>query len=141
LEAAVEIRTARAPGDIAQATLIDEALLGSDERAVYIDSVAGAGGLSVVEVHGEIRGFCCLDHKYFFEKPFISLLVIMPDARRLGLGGALISWCSSAHPEVWTSTNTSNAAMRGLLAKLRWQYCGEVCGLDDGDPEMFFKTG
>ena len=136
----MEIRNAVASHEIAQATLIDEAISGANGRAAYIASVARTGGLSVATLSGEIKGFCCLDHKYFFEKPFVSLLVISPDARRMGLGEGLLAHSSSLYPEVWTSTNKSNSAMRRLLAKAGWQFCGELGGLDEGDPELFFKT-
>lgn len=136
----MQIRKAFAPEDITQAALIDEAHVGSNCRADHIASAAKAGGLRVAALHGEIKGFCCVGHGYFFEKPFVSLLIISPDARRLGLGEGLLSHSTSAHSEVWTSTNKSNSAMRSLLAKAGWQYCGELRGLDDGDPELFFKT-
>ena len=139
VEAALEIRNATTPDEIARAVTIDEALLGSNDRADYITSVAESGGLSVAALRGEVQAFCCLDHGYFFGKPFISLLVVSPDARRLGLGAGLLSHRSSAYPEVWTSTNQSNSAMRKLLDKTGWRYCGELNGLDEGDPERFYK--
>lgn len=136
----MEIRKAIAPEEIARAVTIDEALLGSNDRADYITSVAENGGLSVAALSGEVQAFCCLDRGYFFGKPFISLLVVSPDARRLGLGAGLLSHTTSAYPEVWTSTNRSNAAMRKLLDKAGWRYCGELIGLDEGDPERFYRT-
>ena len=136
----MEIRKAITPDEIAFAAQIDETLLGSNYRADYISSVAENGGLSVAILRNEIKAFCCLDHSYFFAKPFISLLVVSLDTRRLGLGTGLLSHSSSAHPEVWTSTNQSNSAMRKLLDKTGWRYCGELSGLDDGDPERFYKT-
>lgn len=140
VEAALEIRKAITPDDIAHAITIDEALTGSNNRADYIRSVAENGDLSVAALHGEVQAFCCLDHDYFFGKPFISLLIVSPDARRLGLGTGLLSHCASARPEVWTSTNRSNSAMRKLLYKAGWRYCGELSGLDEGDPELFYRT-
>lgn len=136
----MEIRKAITPHEIARAVSIDEALLGSNDRADYITSVAENGGLSVAALSGEVQAFCCLDYGYFFGKPFISLLVVSPDARRLGLGADLLSYSSRAYPEVWTSTNRSNSAMRKLLHKAGWQYCGELIGLDDGDPEQFYRA-
>ncbi|MEM9682168.1 MAG: GNAT family N-acetyltransferase [Pseudomonadota bacterium] len=136
----MEIRKATTPSEVAHAIAIDQAVLGSNDRADYITLVSEKSGLSVAALHGNVRAFCCLDHGYFFGKPFISLLVVSPDARRLGLGTGLLSHNASAHPEVWTSTNRSNSAMRKLLDKAGWQYCGELCGLDDGDPERFYRT-
>ncbi|MEO1250900.1 MAG: GNAT family N-acetyltransferase [Pseudomonadota bacterium] len=136
----MEIRIATTPDDVARAVSIDEALRQSNDRALYIASVADNGGLSVAALRGDVQAFCCVDHGYFFRKPFVSLLIVSPDARRLGLGEGLLSHCSSAHPQVWTSTNRSNAAMRKLLDKAGWRYCGELVGLDDGDPERFYRT-
>lgn len=138
--AALEIRNGNTPDAIAHAVAMDEALFGSTERADYIATVAENGGLSVAKIRGEIQAFCCLDNRYFFSKPFISLLVVSPEARRCGLGAGLLSYCTSRFPEVWTSTNRSNNAMRGLLDKLGWRYCGELSGLDEGDPERFYRT-
>ena len=140
MEVALEIRKAITPDEIARAVTIDDAVLGSHDRADYIRSVAENGGLSVAALHGDVQAFCCLDDGYFFGKPFISLLIVSPEARRLGLGAGLLLHNSSAHPEVWTSTNRSNTAMRTLLDKAGWRYCGELSGLDEGDPERFYKT-
>jgi hypothetical protein len=30
--------------------------------------------------------------------------------------------------------------MRGLLSQLDWDYCGQLDGLDVGDPELFYKA-
>ena len=140
LEATLEIRKAFTPDEIACAVAIDEAHIGSNDRAVYITSVAESGGLSVAALCNAVQAFCCLDHNYFFEKPFISLLIVSPDARRLGLGAGLLSHNARRFPEVWTSTNRSNSAMQKLLKKTGWRYCGEISGLDEGDPEQFFKA-
>ncbi len=133
-------RRATEQAEINRAMAIDAMVIGSKERSEYIGSVAARGGLSVAAHQNEIRAFCCLDHHYFFEKPFISLLIVDPGARRWGLGFSLLSFNSQGWAEVWTSTNRSNAPMRALLEKSGWRYCGELDGLDAGDPELFFKT-
>ncbi|MEO1136464.1 MAG: GNAT family N-acetyltransferase [Pseudomonadota bacterium] len=133
-------RRATEQAEIDCAIAIDAMVAGSEVRSEYISSVAARGGLSVAAQQNEIRAFCCLDHQYFFEKPFISLLIVDPRARRCGLGSSLLSFNSKGGREVWTSTNRSNTAMRALLAKSGWRYCGELDGLDTGDPEQFFKA-
>jgi hypothetical protein len=140
VEAALEIRNAFAPNEVASAVAMDEAHMGSKDRAEYITSVAESGGLSVAVLRGGIQAFCCLDHSYFLEKPFISLLIVTPEARRLGLATSLLLHNSRLFPEVWTSTNRSNSSMRKLLKKAGWRYCGELSGLDEADPEQFFKS-
>lgn len=136
----MEIRTATKTDDIARAVSIDEAEHGSNARSDYIASVAGRGGLSVASLNGGIRAFCCLDDRYFFGKPFVSLLMVSRESRRLGLGSSLLGHQAAMFPEIWTSTNQSKSAMRQLLDKLGWRYCGEVIGLDEGDPERFYRN-
>lgn len=140
MEAALEIRKALTSAEIDCAVKIDEFVLGSNARAGYITAIAKKNGLSVAALRGKIQAFSCLDQDYFFGKPFISLLIVSPVARRLDLGAGLLSHNSRAYPEVWTSTNQSNSAMRKLLDKLGWRYCGELSGLDESDPERFYRT-
>ncbi|TQV77871.1 GNAT family N-acetyltransferase [Denitrobaculum tricleocarpae] len=137
----MEIRTASSHDEIVGAIALDEVQIDSKDRAGYIMSVAESGGLSVAVSEMGVLAFCCLDHRYFLGKPFISLLIVSPGARRQGLGTALLSLHVSALSEVWTSTNRSNLEMRALLQKADFRYCGELDGLDQGDPEQFFKYG
>jgi len=135
----MQVRTGRSEGDVAAAIQIDVSVTGTRERAPYIKSVAECGGLRVALEQDEVVGFCCLDDHYFFEKAFVSLLIVDQGSRRRGVGQVLLEATASERPEVWTSTNRSNAEMRGLLAKSGWKFCGEIEGLDAGDPEIFFK--
>lgn len=125
--------------EITAALRIDASLTSTDTRARYIAAVAARGGLRLIEDQAQVVGFCCLDDRYFFEKLFISLLVVDAGARRRGIGKELLEAAALEHSEVWTSTNRSNIAMRGLLAKIGWTFCGEIAGLDAGDPELLFK--
>jgi hypothetical protein len=34
----------------------------------------------------------------------------------------------------------SNTPICGLLSQLDWDYCGQLDGLDIGDPELFYKA-
>jgi len=129
-----------APEDVEGAVALDEAVLGSNERAAYIRELARAGGLAVAVRQGRVAAFACLDHRYFFGRPFVSLLIVAPEARRLGLGSTLLSDAASRNEQVWTSTNRSNAPMRLLLDTAGRLYCGEVSGLDPGDPERFYRS-
>ena len=136
----MQIRHVLTARDVQGAAAVDEAVIGSRQRHEYIASVAERGGLSVGAEDGDVVAFCCLDHRYFFEKPFISLLVVHPDSRKCGLGRRLLEFCrSEAISELWTSTNRSNVPMQALLKASAWHYCGEVRGLDADDPELFFK--
>ena len=60
--------------------------------------------------------------------------------RRRGLGSGLLRFYEDKGlVELWTSTNRSNSRMCDLLEKSRWQHCGELEGLDEDNPEQFFK--
>lgn len=137
---AIHIRQARSGADVQRAATLDAAVTGSKRRTAYIGAVAQKGGLSVALQGHTVRAFSCLDENYFFEKRFVSLLIVDPAARRQGLGAALLAFSCRGGDEVWTSTNRSNTPMRALLAKARWTFCGELEGLDEGDPELFFKA-
>lgn len=76
----------------------------------------------------------------FFNEGFVSLLYVTPARRREGIAtvliGAMEATCST--PKLFISTNRSNAPMRSLLLKLRYAEVGQVDGLDEGDPEVFY---
>ena len=135
----MKVRTGVTEDEMTAAIRIDASLAGTDTRAQYIAAVAERGGLRLIEDQGRTVGFCCLDDRYFFGKFFISLLMVDRGARRRGIGRKLLDTAALEHAEVWTSTNRSNIAMRGLLSKTGWMFCGEIEGLDAGDPELLFK--
>ena len=93
----------------------------------------------VVEADGRIRGFLVLDYS-FYGNGFVSLLVVHEDARRLGMGRALLQHAATIceTPKLFTSTNESNAAMRALLADAGFVASGIIHDLDPGDPELVF---
>lgn len=99
----------------------------------------GAGMSWAAVADGEALGFALVT-RHFFGFPFVDLLVVADDARRRGVGLALMSQCERDHDadRIFTSTNESNAPMRGLLDKAGWQASGQIDNLDPGDPELVF---
>lgn len=85
-------------------------------------------------------GYAVLEYT-FFEQGFLTLLMIAPAARRRGVGARLLGAAETActAPKLFTSTNVSNHPMRGLLSRAGWQRAGILHGLDEGDPELFFR--
>jgi ribosomal protein S18 acetylase RimI-like enzyme len=136
----MKVRTGETEDEITAAIRIDASLAGTETRAPYIAAVAERGGIRLIEDQGRTVGFCCLDDRYFFGKVFICLLMVDRGARRRGIGRRLLDAAALEHSEMWTSTNRSNIAMRGLLSKTGWMFCGQIAGLDAGDPELLFKT-
>ena len=115
---------------------------GDAARRAQIQLAIGRGHCEVWDLNGEIVGFVIMVPLAFFERDFVSLLVVSSTFRRNGVGSALMREAVEGSPrrEVWTSTNESNVAMRGLLAREEWQFSGTLTGLDDGDPEyVYFK--
>jgi len=136
----MQVRFGKTKDEINAAIAIDERVINTHDRAKYITAVAERGGLTLAFSQKRAVGFCCCDLNYLFEKPFVSLLIVDERERQLGFGRALLRSVADNHLELWTSTNRSNIAMRNLLQKEGWYYCGQLDGLDLGDPEMFFKT-
>ncbi len=102
-----------------------------------------AGGCSVSESDGRIVGYVSLDYT-FYANGFVSLLYVREDARRQGVGEALMRHAVSScrTPKLFTSTNLSNAPMQGLLAKLGFELTGVIHDLDPDDPELvYFRRG
>ena len=133
------IRATASPRDIDAAARIDRDITGAADRVQYIENLAAKGGLSVAIDRQQVVAFCCLDHNYFFERPFVSLLMVDPEFQRRGFGASLLQSIETGpYPEIWTSTNLSNAPMRALLRSNAYRQCGQVEGLDRGDPELFF---
>jgi hypothetical protein len=61
--------------------------------------------------------------------------------RRKGVGTGLLHFVERACTTVtiFVSTNLSNLPMQGLLTKSGYQLAGVVEGLDEGDPELFYR--
>ncbi len=79
--------------------------------------------------------------RHFFDRAFIELLMVGAAFRRRGIASAMLRYLADISPTelLWTSTNESNAPMRALLAAEGFIASGAVEGLDDGDPELFFR--
>ena len=96
-------------------------------------------GSCFVAEEGRVVGYACLDHT-FYSRGFVSLLFVREEARRRGIGEALMRAAMAAcrTPQVFTSTNLSNAPMQALLAKLGFELTGVIHNLDPGDPEVVY---
>jgi ribosomal protein S18 acetylase RimI-like enzyme len=93
----------------------------------------------VAESGGRVVAFGVM-RPIFFLEPFVELIVVDQANRRRGIARALLAYLDRQHnrPKLWISTNHSNTPMQGLLASEGFTYAGEVEGLDEGDPELFY---
>ena len=84
-------------------------------------------------------GFIIFDYR-FFDQGWIELIIIDEEYRGKGIGsivfGLVCEQCKA--DKVFTSTNNSNTQMQKALAKAGFSFAGNLNGLDDGDPELFY---
>jgi len=127
------------PADLDLLVRADPRLADSPAHRQHIADLLGAGLSWVMEVGGRTAGFAVVT-RHFFGFPFVDLLLVAEEARRGGVGLALMDHCERSHDadRIFTSTNESNAPMRRLLAKADWSVSGVIENLDPGDPELVF---
>ncbi|GAA2104488.1 hypothetical protein GCM10009841_22560 [Microlunatus panaciterrae] len=79
---------------------------------------------------------------WWFGASFLQLLYVDARHRRSGIGHELIDDARRrVSGRLFTSTNQSNAPMQALLESVGWLSCGRLEGLDEDDPELFYRTG
>ena len=139
----VEVRLRAARFTDAEAVIaFDPVAESSRERVNFIHQAITSRHAMVAEAGGQVVGFGVLDYS-FFECGFVKLLVVDEAHRRQGIGAALVEamvrGCRTA--KVFSSTNESNVAMQGLLAKVGFEPSGRVENLDPGDSErIYFRS-
>lgn len=135
----MHMRTA-SPADIEAICAFDSIAALEDSRLKIIEHAVADGHLHVADEEGEILGYVILVYT-FFTLGFVELLYVHPDHRRKGIGAALMRYAASlcTTDKLFTSTNLSNTNMQSLLMKLDYEESGIVHGLDEGDPELFYR--
>jgi len=93
----------------------------------------------IILVDNRAVGFVIFDYR-FFDQGWIELIVIDEAHRGQGIGGKIFDMiCKQCETtKVFTSTNSSNTQMQKALNKAGFSFAGEINGLDDGDPELFY---
>ncbi len=125
--------------DLEAMTAIDPKLRTEPQRAEHIAPLLDLGLSWLAERDGRALAYVIATTR-FFDRPFVDLLVVADEARRLGVGTALMAACEDQHDDdrLFTSTNESNQPMRALLAKAGYRVSGVIENLDPGDPELVF---
>jgi GNAT superfamily N-acetyltransferase len=126
--------------DIDVICAFDHVAENGEGRRLFLRKAIGTGHCHVAEDDSILKGYVILDYS-FFEFGFVELLYVHPDHRREGVGAALMQYAESicTTEKLFTSTNLSNTTMQALLMKLGYEESGIVHGLDEGDPELFYR--
>lgn len=127
-------------GDVAALLSLDPIAREQTSRRESIARWAAARSCHVALRADAVVGYAALTNG-FFGQPFVELVMVGEADRRSGIGLALIEGCIGLigdAPKLWCTTNRSNAAMQGLLAKSGFVRSGQIDNLDDGDPELVF---
>jgi ribosomal protein S18 acetylase RimI-like enzyme len=117
----------------------DPRVAGDLHRRELVDAAIAARHCWVGEHASAVAGYGVLSTR-FFGHDFIELVHVGADARRLGIGDALLEAIErSRHADrIFISTNESNAAMRALLEKRGYVPSGTIHNLEADDPELIF---
>jgi L-amino acid N-acyltransferase YncA len=135
----VNVREGR-PADVAAVIAFDQVAATDAARAAMIEQAAADGRLLVAEVDTQPVGFLVITDR-LLGHPFIELVYVRDSARRRGVATLLVGSILDRFPGdvLFTSANESNVPSRRLFASLGFVECGRIEGLDEGDPEVFFR--
>ena len=142
LKVELEMRLAGA-ADLAALMLIDAEIAPPSELPThrrYFENWVADGACWLAFVSGEPIGLAVL-HRHFFHRDFVELLLVRPGWQGRSVGRAMLRrLCRLAEgPDLWISTNRSNARMQHLLVSEGFDYTGIIEGMDEGDPELFYR--
>lgn len=129
-------------GHIEQIIALDESVIGSRCREAIIRNAVIEGRCYAIEADGIIAAYAIINSN-FFDRNFIELLIVKKEYRRKGLGRGLLNslidgYCRDGS-ELFTSTNSTNFPMQRLLNACGFICCGNIGGLDEGDPELIYR--
>jgi ribosomal protein S18 acetylase RimI-like enzyme len=129
-----------ASADTSRVVALDTvAAVGDSELQASIERWIADGSMRIAVAADEILGYCVTE-RAFFGHCFVVTLMVAEGARGQGIGTELLLDAQRQRytAKLFTSTNLSNQPMQRLLARLGWSSVGIVCGLDEGDPELFY---
>lgn len=117
---------------------IDSLVIGSHERKSYIENSIKQSQCVSVRHNDALVGFAIIDTS-FFGQNFISLVIVHPHYRRIGIAGGLIRYImNNVSGKLFTSTNQSNEAMQKVAESLGFVRSGIIQNLDENDPELIY---
>ena len=134
------IRQALAP-DVEALCSFDAIAQTDSRRQEFLERAIAEGNCFLLVADGDRRpvAYAVLEYS-FYGYGFISLLYVDARYRRQNHGRALLQHLEAIcqTEKIFTSTNLSNVAMQGLLAKLEYKLSGVIHNLEEGDPELVY---
>ncbi len=128
-------------GDVEALIALDVPLTSEAYQAAVVRESVATGRCYVARSSRRAVAYVTWDLA-FFNRPFVRLLAVGRQHRRLGLGAALIARveeAAAAYGELFVSTEQINAPMRALLASRGYAPSGSVDNVNaPGNPELFF---
>lgn len=126
-------------GDVDFMLALDALVPGRPRNRAWYENALRSGEAVVAMLDNRFAGFA-IHHHHFFERDFLSLLVVEPWCRRRGVATALVVAVMAACDggDLFTSTNRSNAVMLTSLQQWGFVPSGRIDNIDPGDPELVF---
>lgn len=126
--------------DLPLLAAFDTAITSDPRRSFELHQAIKNNQCWVCVLAGQPIGYAVVNH-HFYHQAFLALLYVDPEQRGQGIGAKLLEAVEAAlagTPKLFTSTNQSNRRMQKLLNKHGYKVTGNIEGLDDGDPEIFY---
>ncbi|WP_400164346.1 GNAT family N-acetyltransferase [Brevibacillus sp. TJ4] len=118
---------------------IDAMVTGDTSRAPQLSQAIDSGHCYTIAFDNDVTGYAVIDQS-FFRQTFLSLLVIHPFYRRMGLGDALLQRLEEMCPteKLFLSTSLTNTPMQKLCKKRGYVESGSIDNLNPNEPELVF---
>lgn len=118
---------------------IDQEVIGDYSRSEYLRTAIKEKRCIIQQTEKGIVGYLIFTND-FFENCFISLVIVKPSERRMGIATALLAFYieMAATPKIFSSTNQSNTSMHKVFETAGFIKSGFIENLDEGDPEIIY---
>lgn len=136
----IETPPADTPDVLESIYAIDHLAAADDgERRDELERALRDGRMRVLRDDSTVAGYSVMA-PWWFGAAFLQLVYVAQEHRRSGLGHLLLDDIEHLTEQpVFTSTNETNHPMRRLLEARQWLRCGHLEGLDEDDPELFYR--